>query len=110
MQSPLPPTTFLTIADLKQVYATTFKARHKWENILLALNVSRATIKSIGDRGHDNPNDCYREGLSEWLEGGERSWGDFVKALSTVGHNDIAMAIEKDFLQALEKRAGMSTC
>ena len=92
----------ITAADLKKVYRTTFEARNEWKNILLELEVSSATIRSIGVRCHDDPKDCYREGLSEWLEGGVRSWGDLVEALSspTVGHSDIAMAIKRDFIQS----------
>ena len=92
----------ITIADLRRVYRTTFEARNKWRNILLELEVSSATIRSIGVRCRDDPEDCYREGLTEWLEGGERSWGDLVEALSspTVGHSDIAMAIERNYIQS----------
>ena len=94
----------IAIADLKKVYRTTFEARNEWKNILLELEVSSATIKSIGMRCHDDPKDCYREGLSEWLEGGERSWGDLMEALSspTVGHSDIAMAIKRDYIQSAD--------
>ena len=93
---------FLTITDLKEVYATTFEAHNEWRDILLALKLSKDTIDDISLRCHDNPEDCYCEGLKEWLEGGERSWGDLVEALAspTVGHHDIAMAIEKDYLQS----------
>ena len=92
----------IAIADLKKVYKTTFGARNEWKNILLELEVSSATIDNIGERCHDSPKDCYREGLKEWLEGGKRSWGDLVEALSspTVGHSDIAMAIERDYIQS----------
>ena len=59
-------------------------------------------------RCHDTPDQCYHEGLSEWLEGGERSWGDLVEALSspTVGHSDIAMVVERDFTRSSVKQAG----
>ena len=92
----------LTILDLKKVYRTTFEAKTEWKNILLELEVSSATIKSIGTRCQDDPKECYREGLSEWLEGGERSWGDLVEALSspTVGRSDIAMVIEREYIQS----------
>ena len=92
----------LTKSALKIVYKASFEARNKWKNILLELEVSSATIKSIGNRCHDNPEDCYREGLLEWLEGGERNWGDLVEALSspTVGHSEIAMVIERDYIQS----------
>ena len=93
----------ITIADLKRVYKTTFEARNESKNILLELEISSSTIDSIRERCHDNPKECYREGLKEWLEGGERSWGDLVEALSspTVGCNDIATVIVKDYIQSV---------
>ena len=89
---------YLTIADLKKLYLVTFNARIKWRNILLILDVPSDTIDSIGTKWRDNPDDCYREGLKEWLKGGERSWEDIVKALSSpiVGEVHIARTIEKD--------------
>ena len=91
----------ITIADLKIVYKVTFEARNKWRNILLELEFSSAAIDSIGERWRGNPEDCHREGLKEWLESGERSWGDLVEALSspTVSHSDIAMVIEREYIQ-----------
>ncbi len=69
---------------------------------MLMLEVSAATLETIGKEWSNNPDDCYREGLSEWLKGGERSWSDVVKALSspTVGHSDIAKTVEKDHMQS----------
>ena len=98
----------LTISDLKEVYAATFKAQDDWKNILLELGVSSATVERIGVSYSDTPDHCYHEGLSEWLEGGERSWGDLVKALlsPTVGHSDMATVIEKDFLRLPTKQSG----
>ena len=93
---------YLTIADLKKLYLVTFEARIKWRNILLMLEVSAATLETIGNKWSNNPDDCYREGLLEWLKGGEGSWRNIVKALSspTVGHSDIARTIERDHLQS----------
>ena len=93
----------ITTADLKTVYKVTYEARNKWRNILLELGVSSAAINSIGMRWHENPEDCYREGLSEWLKGGERSWGDLVEALSshTVDHCDITMVIKRDYIKSV---------
>ena len=92
----------LTIADLKTVYVATFAARNKWRNILLVLDVNEATIESIGVQYRDNPDDCYRKGLAEWLNGGERHWRDVVEALSSpvVGYKDMARAIERDYIQS----------
>ena len=91
----------ITIADLRKVYKATFEARNEWKNILLELEVSSANIDNIGVRCRDNPKDCYREGLKEWLEGGEISWKDLVEALSspTVGHNVVATVIVRDYIQ-----------
>ena len=88
----------ITIGNLNDIYTATFEARNKWRNILLSLGVKNDTIKSIGTEWRNNPDDCYREGLSKWLEDGERSLGDLVKALSspTVGHRDIAMAVKRN--------------
>ncbi len=85
----------LTAANLKELYVTTFEARTKWRNILLMLGVPSASIDSVGIKWRDNPDDCYREGLSEWLKSGERSRIDLMEALASpvVGHNDIAMLI-----------------
>ncbi|XP_064407251.1 uncharacterized protein LOC135352068 isoform X3 [Halichondria panicea] len=95
---------YLTIADLGDLYIATFDARIKWRNFLLVLKISSDTIDSIGTKWRDDPDDCYREGLKEWLKGGERSWEDVVKALSSpiVGHSDIARTIEKDHLQSTD--------
>ncbi len=92
---------YLTIADLKKLYMATFDARNRWRNILLVLQVSPDTIDSIGKKWQDNPDDCYHEGLKEWLKSGKRSWEDLVEALSspTVGLSDLAQTIEKDHLQ-----------
>ena len=91
----------ITTVDLNRVYTATYDARNKWRNILLSLGVENATIKSIGEKWRDNPDDCYREGLFEWLEGGGRSWEDLMAALSspTVGHKDIAMDIERKYMK-----------
>ena len=99
----------ITVSDLKKVYRATFVVHKWWKKILLALEVSSATIESIEVRCGDNPEDCYREGLKEWLEGGERSWRDLVTAFSTptVGHPDIATVIERDYIQSAGSRSSV---
>ncbi len=91
----------LTDDDLDKVYRATFDARIKWKNVLLALKLSSFTINSISMNCSNNPDDCYREGLSEWLRSGERSWKDMVEALSspTVDYNNLARTIEKNHVQ-----------
>ena len=87
----------ITIADLKVVI---FKAHEQWQNILLELEVSSDVIENTHQKYGYNTVICYREGLRHWLEGGERSWGDLVEALSspTVGRSDIAKEIERDYI------------
>ncbi len=96
---------YLTIADLNKVYLATFDARIKWQNILLVLDVSLGTIDSIGTKWQNHPDDCYRDGLKEWLKNGEKTWQDVVEALSSpiVGHSDIARTIERDHVQSTGK-------
>lgn len=100
----------LTVADLKDVYVATFHARNKWRNILLHLEVPPTTINSIGVAWGNNPDDCYREGLSEWLTSGNRSWKDVVDALSSpiVDHSDIAKTIEQGHIHSSETPAKTS--
>ena len=89
------------VCDPKKVYRATFKAQQQWRNILMELQVSSDDIEDIEQKYSGNPTLCYWEGLKEWLKGGVRSWGDLVKALSspTVGGNDIAKEIERDYIQ-----------
>ena len=90
----------ITIADLKVVYRAIFKAHEQWQNILLELDVSSDVIEKTRHKYHYDTVICYHEGLRQWLEGGERSWGDLVEALSSpiVGHSDIAKEIERDYI------------
>ncbi len=91
--------------DLREVYEATYEAREKWANVLLALDVTNPTIESIRSKFHGNPDDCYRQGLSQWLQEGDKSWNDVARAMSspTVGHKDIAGAISKSHLSAQSK-------
>ena len=87
----------LTLADLKEVYRTTFEARSKWKNILLELDVRHYIIRTT-EKEYNSIDDCYREGLYSWLTySSEPTWGDLVKALSspTVGYLEIAERIEQ---------------
>ncbi len=69
---------------------------------MLVLEIPSYTIDSIGTKWRDDPDDCYREGLKEWLSNGERRWEDVVKALSSpiVDHSALARTIERDHLQS----------
>ncbi len=93
---------YLAPVDLNKVYKATYPARDRWKNILLALDISSDTMTSIGTRCRDIPEDCFREVLIEWLNGGKGSWQNIVKALSipTVGHIHLARTIEKDHIHS----------
>ncbi len=62
--------------------------------MLLALQVN---IETINIRCREDPDNCYLEGLSEWLKGDERSWTDMFKTLSrsSVGHSDLAKVVKR---------------
>ncbi len=83
---------------LNNVYRLTYDARDEWRNILVGLEMSSATIRSIGMQWRDKPDDCYREGLTEWIRGGERDWVFVLDALSspTVGHKALARKIKPE--------------
>ncbi len=87
--------------SLKEVYEICYDARHKWSNMLLALDVSNAAIESIRLRFQGNPDDCFRTGLSDWLSSGtERTWEHVAAALfsPTVDCKDIADQVAKKHL------------
>ena len=92
----------ITLDDLSAVYEATYQARAKWKQMLLALQVNNTTIETINIRCREDPDNCYLEGLSEWLKGGERNWADVFEALSrsSVGHNDLAKVVEKRLTKA----------
>ena len=109
----------ITIADLKAVYRASFKAHEQWQNILLELEVRGDVIENTRQKYRCNTAICYHEGLRQWLEGGERSWGDLVEALSSpaVGRSDIAKEIERDYILSAgsggavsEKQKSMFIC
>ncbi len=87
--------------SLKEVFGICYEARHKWSNMLLALDVSNSAIESIRMKFCNNPDDCFRTGLSEWLSSGtERTWEHIAAALSspTVDCKDIADQVAKKYL------------
>ena len=63
----------ISLDDLSAVYEATYQARAKWKQMLLALQVNNTTIETINIRCREDPDNCYLEGLSEWLKGEERN-------------------------------------
>ncbi len=92
----------ISLDDLSAVYEATYQARAKWKQMLLALQVNNTTIETINIRCREDPDNCYLEGLSEWLKGEERNWTDVFKALSrsSVGHSDLAKVVERRLTKA----------
>ena len=99
----------LKIEDLHVVNNALWEARTLWKNIGDALGVDAETLKSIATREHDNPDNCLRECLSEWLRGGSetsavaqqrqpmaRSWCTIISALKTQSVNRESLANKID--------------
>ncbi len=56
--------------NLSAVYEVIFQARAKWKQMFLA---PMLLFETINIRCREDPDNCYLEGLSEWLKGGARS-------------------------------------
>jgi len=93
----------MSVPSLKILCRETYEARAKWKFLLIELDVGKPTIDAISSEKWKDPDDCLCEGLSKWLDGGERFWRDVVNALSsnTVGHKDLADRIERQYLQSI---------
>lgn len=91
----------ITMADLNKLYCSTFEARTKWKNILLGLGVPYDTIETIYEKYRGNPDECYMEGLSKWLQSGERNWREVVEVFSSspVGHIVLARKLQEEYVQ-----------
>ncbi len=88
--------------SLKEVYEICYEARHKWSNMLVALDVSNPSIESIRMKFHGDPDDCFRMGLSNWLSSGG-TWEHIAAALSspTVDFKHIADQVAKKHLNEI---------
>ena len=92
----------LSIEDLQSVYSMTYGVRSQWFKVLLELGVPHDTIVSIRLIHRNNPDECYLEGLTEWLQFGRRSWRDLEEAFSSpaVGRYDMAEMI-RDHIRSI---------
>ena len=72
----------LKLDDLDIVLKEVFKCRAKWYNIGLGLKVSVGTLDAIRSR-FDDPGDCLREALKEWLKISEsvHTWSTLATVL-----------------------------
>lgn len=105
----------LTIKDLQVIKNALWEARTEWKNIGDALGIDVETLKSIATKEHNNPDNCLRECLTEWLGGGSetsaaqrqpRSWRTIVSALKTqsVNRESLANKIEKNYCISQEQQ------
>ena len=87
----------LSEADLGTVLNEVFDVRAKWYNIGLGLRVPAGTLDAIRGR-FDDPADCLRETLREWLRQAapQPTWRALVEALRSraVGEQQLARALE----------------
>ena len=92
----------LRITDLQKVQSDLWNARTRWRNLGDALGIHASSIDTIAMKHRDDPVDCFREMLSEWLRGGStppRTWNTIVAALKTdtVDLGSIADEIERKY-------------
>ena len=101
----------LTVDHLGIVRAELFKARTKWYDIGLALNVPVTTLDSIGGQ-FDNHSDKLREALKVWLKTAtEPIWQNVVDVLKSpvVGEPKLASDIEAKHCTTAEKQPTRAT-
>jgi hypothetical protein len=64
-----------------------WEARTKWKDFGLALLMRQSTLDAIAITQRDDPGNCLREILAEWLRGAgdpPRTWTTIVNALAKV--------------------------
>ena len=77
----------LKIGDLQKVKNELWDARTYWKDFGLALSMSQNTLDSIAITQRDDPGNCLREMLAEWLRGAgdpPRTWSTITAALKQV--------------------------
>ena len=77
----------LTINDLQVVKNDLWEARARWKDVGLELSMRQSTLDSIAITQRDDPGNCLREMLAEWLRGAgdpPRTWNTIVAALAKV--------------------------
>ena len=92
----------LKVTDLQKVQSDLWNARTRWRNLGDALGIHASSIDSIAMKHREDPVNCFREMLSEWLRGGStppRTWNTLVAALrmETVDLGSIADEIERKY-------------
>ena len=97
----------LDIKDLQYILSAMWRSRNRWKFIGLALGIENDDIKCIHIRGREDPDECFRDMLSRWIETGHATWAGLAKALKdkTVGYEQLAETVER----ALRQKEGANT-
>ena len=89
---------FLTTDDLQLVLNAAWDARCKWYNIGIQLGINSSDLDAIRMRCHNDPDNCFRELIKNWLRGNNPrpTWSAIATALRarSVGHERIAVETE----------------
>ena len=102
----------LSLDDLDVVLREFYKCHAKWYNIGLGLKVSVGTLDAIRSC-FDDPGDCLREALKEWLKSSEsvHTWSTLAAVLRSapVGEGVLACGLEDLFPeQAVQRNVASS--
>ncbi len=73
------------------------KAAGNWFDLALALGVSYDILRNIRDTHRDNQT-CLLEMLTARLKTATLTYSEIYQSLRTVGQNDVAEAIEEEYL------------
>ena len=86
---------FLIESDIKELMDITWKAREKWFNIGIQLEMSVSDLKVISQNKSGQPDGCFVEMLVQWLRQGKATWEALINALKSepVGYLQLANEI-----------------
>ncbi len=84
---------------MQSVYENLILTTGNWFNLGLALGLGHGTLKDIKDEYHRNK-DCLREMIAACLQTGSLTYSVLCQSLRapTVGRNDVAEAIEMEYI------------
>ena len=90
----------LSVDNLAAVQRKVYAARTNWYNLGLELGQQTSTLDSIGAKHKQDPSECFRQVLKEWLKGVNPSptWRAMVNALKsdTVKQRQLAEQIQSE--------------
>ena len=96
---------FLTTDDLQLVLNAAWDACCKWYNIGIQLGINSSDLDAIKMRCHDDPDNCFRELIKNWLRGNNPrpTWSAIATALRarSVGFEQITVKTESQHTNML---------